>query len=159
MSLSEKESTVSRIRDYYHNSLSYLTGPLGGTCHFGFTPENQQFELSSALHFMEMLLGKKLALPPGSRVLDGGCGFGRVAKTLSSDPFNLEVVAVDLMKERLQEAKRYEEVNGVAKKVRLTNGNYCFLPFADETMDGVYIPLFLQFATSELDFSQLSMVS
>lgn len=129
---------VGRIVDYYHDSPSYLTGPLQGTCHFGYTEEGQRFDLRSALHSMEILLGEKLALPQGSRVLDAGCGFGRVAKTLSSDPFNLEVIAVDLMQERLRESRRYQKVSGVAEKVRLTNGNYCYLPFTDETMAGVY---------------------
>lgn len=137
MSISEKDS-VSRIVSYYYNSPGYLNGPLEGTCHFGYTPEGERFELRSALYSMETLLGSKLNLPPGSRVLDGGCGFGRVAKTLSGNPFNLDIVALDLIHERLKEAQNYNSDNVVLEKVKPINGNYCSLPFNDETMAGVY---------------------
>lgn len=132
------DSPTRQTISYYRNSPSYLNGPLGGTCHFGYTPEGQSFELHSALHSMETLLGKTLNLPPGSRVLDCGCGFGRVAKTLSSDPFNLDITAIDLIPERLREARRYSTVNGVSGRVALTNANYCTLPFGDATVSGVY---------------------
>lgn len=133
-----ERETVDRVRKYYHNSPSFLTGPWQGTCHFGYTAEGQQFELRSAINSMEELLVKKLALLPESRVLDAGCGFGRVARTLAGNPFYLKVVAVDIMGERLQEAQRYIGACGVSEQVRLTNGSYCSLPIADATMDGVF---------------------
>jgi sterol 24-C-methyltransferase len=128
----------TRIIKYYRNSPNYLNGPLEGTCHFGYTEEGHPFELQTALRSMEKLLGEKLSLSPGSTVLDAGCGFGRVAGTLSSGPFHLNVVGIDLIHERLQEAKRYTESQGVSEKVGLVDGNYCSLPIADETLAGVY---------------------
>ena len=132
------DRTIDQIVNYYNGSPGYLTGPLGGTCHFGYTPLGQRFELHPALLNMETQLGEALALAPGSRVLDGGCGFGRVAKTLSSDPYNLHVLGADLISERLKEARRFSTVHGVAEKVSFFRGNYCELPFRDETVDGVY---------------------
>ena len=112
-------SIADQIVKYYRESLSYLNGPLGGTCHFGYTPIGEPFDVKTSLSLMEMLLGQKISLPPGSTVLDAGCGFGRVATTIASKPYDLNVVGVDLIPERLEEASRFIEARGVSKKVEL----------------------------------------
>lgn len=131
-------STADQTIRYYNGSPSFLTGPLGGTCHFGYTAEGQRFELDSALRSMETLLGRTLALPEGSVVLDAGCGFGRVATTLASEPFNLNIIGIDLIPERLKEARRYAEIHGASSRVELLNGNYCALPLKNSSVSGVF---------------------
>lgn len=128
---------VKRTMNYYDNSPSYLTGPLKGTCHFGYTPPGERFELESSLFSMEILLGKTLNLPHGSKVLDAGCGYGRVATTLCKQ-FGYDVIGIDLMQERLKEASRYTGDHGVFENVTLVRGNYCELPLADSSVSGVY---------------------
>lgn len=132
------DSTVDRIVKYYRGSPDYLIGPLAGSCHFGYTPIGEQFELKAALYTMEMLLGQKIGLPPGSTVLDAGCGFGRVATTLASEPYDLKVVGIDLIPERLEEASRFTKAHHVSEKVQLMTGNYCTLPLADSCVSGIY---------------------
>lgn len=131
-------STVERIMRYYNTSPSYLKGPLGGTCHFGYTPPGQRFELDSALRSMEILLGQTLSLPSGSVVLDAGCGYGRVAATLASEQFGLNIIGIDLIPERLKEARQYAETHGVSARVKLLNGNYCTLPLKDSAVSAVF---------------------
>jgi len=131
-------STVDRTVSYYVGSPDYLNGPLAGTCHFGYTPIGEPFALNAALRSMETLLGQKIALPPGSIVLDAGCGFGRVTTTLASEPFGLNVVGIDLIPERLREASQYTKAHDVSGKVRLINGSYCDLPFSDSSISGVF---------------------
>ena len=130
-------NTYAEIIDYYNSSPEYLTGPLGGTCHFGLTPEDEKFELKAALHNMEMLLGRKLDLPPGSTVIDAGTGFGRVAETLAKE-FNLKIIGLDLIPERLLETKEYAEKHGVSKEVLPMNATYCDLPVDSSSVGGVY---------------------
>jgi sterol 24-C-methyltransferase len=130
------EGTVDRITKYYHESVGYLEGPLQGTCHFGYTHPGERFELDAALRNMEVLLGETLGLPPGSRVLDAGCGFGRVATTLS-EQFGYHVIGVDLMEERLLEAVRYITEQGV-ESLPVVEANYCSLPLRDNSVEGVY---------------------
>lgn len=132
------ENTVNRIIKYYQDSPGYLNGPLAGTCHFGYTPDGESFNLQSSLVSMEVLLAQKLGLPPGSRVLDAGSGFSRVATTLAAEPFGLEIVGVDLIPARLKEARRYTKSRNVSERVRLVNGNYCVLPFGDNTFSGAF---------------------
>lgn len=131
-------ATRERIVTYYRKSPDYLNGSLAGTCHFGYTPIGEPFEMNAALRSMESLLASKLALPPGSTVLDAGCGFGRVATTLSSEPNYLNIIGIDLIPERLEEADRYTGVRGVSNKVFLINGNYCALPLRDSSVSGIY---------------------
>lgn len=129
-------SVIQQTTEYYRESPGYLLGPLQGTCHFGLTPENEMFDLETALRNMEHLMGQKLALPSGSRVLDAGCGFGRVARTLRSAPYNLNVVGIDLILERLKEAQVFnsrEEEGGFFP----INGSYSELPLPDSSVDGI----------------------
>lgn len=131
-------SIADQIVKYYRESPGYLNGPLAGTCHFGYTPIGKPFEVRPALHSMEMLLGQKIALPPGSTVLDAGCGFGRVATTIASQPYYLNVIGIDLMQERLVEASRFIRAHDVSEKVNLINGNYCALPLGNSSLSGIY---------------------
>lgn len=131
-------ATQERTVEYYRQSPGYLDGPLAGACHFGYTPEGEPFELKTALRSMEMLLGQKISLPPGSTVLDAGCGFGRVATTIASKPYDLNVVGIDLIPERLEKASRFIKAHDASKKVKLINGNYCALPLRDSSVSGIY---------------------
>ncbi|MFI1703080.1 class I SAM-dependent methyltransferase [Streptomyces griseoruber] len=131
-------SASGRTGRYYRSSQEYLSGDFSGACHFGYTPPGQPFHLETALRAMEQELGKALALPHDSLVLDAGCGYGRVAATLADSPFCLNVVGVDLVPERLAEAHRYIESRGVSHRVELLNANYCFLPIEDGTVSAVF---------------------
>ena len=129
--------SVNKTVRYYEESQTYLTGPLKGTCHFGFTNEGEPFQVEDALLSMELLLGRKLGLPGGSTVLDAGCGYGRVATTLHKE-FGYNVVGIDLMSQRLSEADRFVAEQGAACGVELVRGNYCTLPFDDSVYSGIY---------------------
>ena len=130
-------SVADQIVTYYRESPGYLNGPLAGTCHFGFTPDGEDFRVRNALKSMEDLMAQKLGLPVGSKVLDAGCGYGRVATTMASE-HGLEVIGVDLIPERLEEAFRFIKLNNASGKVTLLQGNYCRLPIRDSSLSGVY---------------------
>lgn len=130
--------TLERIAKYYIDETDgYLRGPLQGTCHFGYTREGERFELSTALHNMEVLLGETLNLPKGSTVVDAGCGYGRVAKTMACE-YGLNVLGIDLVPQRVEEARRYVQEQGVADKTVIYQGDYAKLPLPDNSVDAVY---------------------
>lgn len=130
--------TLERITSYYIDETeSYLRGPLQGACHFGYTREGERFEFKTALHNMEVQLGEALSLPRGSTVVDAGCGYGRVAKTMASE-YGLNVIGVDLIPQRVEEARRYIQEQGVADKVVIDKGDYTKLPLPDNSVDAVY---------------------
>lgn len=135
--------TADQVVDYYQNSQSYLHGPLQGTCHFGYSDPEEirtrhgDFELLTALHAMETLLGNKLGLEPDSTVVDAGCGYGRVATTMAEE-FGLRVIGADLTPVRLVEARRFTREHGLAGRVGVVNANYAQLPLPDASVDGLY---------------------
>lgn len=131
------KTTRDKVVHYYQTSPSYLDGPLQGSCHFGYTEKGERFDLDTALHSMELLLGQTLNLPPGSQVLDAGCGYGRVARTLHEE-FGYDVIGIDLVQERLIETKRFTQEHGIAESINLVRGSYTAIPLRDNSVSAVY---------------------
>lgn len=67
------------------------------------------------------LIGR-MHLPPGSRVLDVGCGLGGSAFVMARE-FDLRVDGIDLSKNMLEIANRKLEAHGLAEKVNLEWGD------------------------------------
>lgn len=68
-------------------------------------------------------IAAKLALKPGQRVLDIGCGWGGMALYLASVE-NVEVVGVTLAEEQLAVAKRRAEIMGLSERVEFRLQDY-----------------------------------
>jgi ubiquinone/menaquinone biosynthesis C-methylase UbiE len=129
-----------RVVGYYRKLESRLTYRLllGGTRHFGYYPEgSRHLSMAAAMRRMEDKLGATLALPPGARVLDAGCGQGDVAIRLGTR-FALEVDGVDLIEPDVERARRRAARLGLAGSLRFQHGDYADLPFPDGTFDGAY---------------------
>lgn len=126
-----------RVVGYYRSPESRLAYRLllGGTKHFGYYPEGSgRLSMAAAMRRMEDKLGQTLALPPGSRVLDAGCGEGDVAIRLHTR-FGLEVDGVDLLEPNLRRARAKAARLGVAGSVRFHRLDYTDLPFPDRSFD------------------------
>ncbi len=127
----------NRVVNYYVELNEGYLNDLGGVCHFGYHKDSDgPYDLTTAQHKMERLMGTTLGLPVGSKVLDAGCGFGPVARTLTTE-FGLNVVGIDLMEElRLQKAKKLNR-DAKLNTIQLCNADYHKLPFPDSSFDGV----------------------
>jgi sterol 24-C-methyltransferase len=129
-----------RVIGYYGKLESRLTYRLvlGGTKHFGYYHEGARgLSMAVAMRLMEDKLGATLGLPPGSRVLDAGCGEGDVAIRLRTR-FGLEVDGVDVLGFNIRRARRKAAKLGLTDSVRFQCLDYSDLPFPDQTFDGVY---------------------
>lgn len=73
------------------------------------------------------------ALPHRARVLDAGCGYGRIAVPLAAHGFS--VVGVDLSPEMLREARSRAARAGV--KVPCVLGSMAHLPYDNNSFDAV----------------------
>ncbi|KAI4863112.1 S-adenosyl-L-methionine-dependent methyltransferase [Hypoxylon rubiginosum] len=132
-----------QLQSYYYSLESRLGYRLllGGTRHFGYWERDTYwpFPLSKGLRSMEDKLAEALALPPGSRVLDAGCGIGHVALRMA-EAHGLRVDAVDVVDHHVAKARRNAERSGLPPDaVRMRKMDYHHLePFAASSLDGVY---------------------
>ena len=134
----QAENTKAVLR-YYEVAEKGYWGYLGGRCHYGYTPENYkgQFDMFEAQTAMERKLGETLGLPEGSKVLDAGCGWGHVARTLTEE-FGYDVTGVDLIEKRLSLGRQLNNGDQKMSRIDLVNGDYHDLPYQDALFDGVY---------------------
>jgi cyclopropane-fatty-acyl-phospholipid synthase len=79
--------------------------------------------LEEAQHAKKRHIAAKLAIEPGMRVLDIGCGWGGMALTLAEET-GAEVVGVTLSREQLKVAQRRAEERGLADKVEFRLQDY-----------------------------------
>jgi sterol 24-C-methyltransferase len=131
---------LRRVVGCYHKPESRLSYRLllDGTKHFGYYPPGSgRLSMATAMRRMEDKLGATLDLPPGSRVLDAGCGQGDAALRLRTR-FGLDVDAVDLLEFNLRRARRRAARRGLAGSPRFHRLDYADLPFPDRTFDGAY---------------------
>jgi phosphoethanolamine N-methyltransferase len=95
-----------------------------------------------------------MALAPGSRVLDVGCGLGGSAFLMARD-FGLQVDGIDLSRNMLALAERKLVANGLSDRVRLHWGDCLELDSADQ-YDAIYSrDVFLHIADKTLLFERL----
>lgn len=112
---------------------------LGRTRHFGwYEPGHSPWGFTAAMRRMELVVARKLALSPGSPVLDAGCGVGDTARTIARAS-GVHVTGIDgigpdiaIARER---SARADEPGG---RTRFLLANYHALPFTDASFAGLY---------------------
>ncbi|KAL4776585.1 S-adenosyl-L-methionine-dependent methyltransferase [Aspergillus nidulans var. acristatus] len=132
-----------QIQTYYRSLESRLGYRLllNGARHFGFYENDTwwPFPLSKALRAMEDKLAALLNLPPGSYVLDAGCGVGHVAIHLASK-HGLRIKGIDIVEHHLLKARRNISRSDLPKsQIAVQRMDYHHLEnFEAETFDGIY---------------------
>ena len=76
----------------------------------------------------------KLALDPGARVPDVGCGIGGVARTIATQ-IGCRVTGVDLTPEFIATARRLTELTGLDGKIAFEVASALDMPFEDGAFD------------------------
>lgn len=89
------------------------------------------------------LLHSDTAYPPGSAVLEAGCGIGAQTVTLAERSPGARFTSVDISAGSLAEARRSIEAAGLTN-VQLHQGNVFDLPFAMESFDHVFVCFLLE---------------
>lgn len=126
---------------YYRTSESRIGYHLilGGTRHFGWYPDRglSRWRFNKAHHNMEEVLGRRLNLDAGMKILDAGCGEGNVARTIASE-WGVNVVGIDLVPESIEIARRKSLRQNLADRTVFSEGDYHSLQFEDQSFDRVY---------------------
>ncbi|KAI4128369.1 MAG: hypothetical protein LQ338_002771 [Usnochroma carphineum] len=112
---------------------------LGGTRHHGYYKAGTKwpFPINPALRRMEDYLYNTLDLPPGSEVLDAGCGLCHVAMYFARK--GLRVQGVDIVENHIRWAQRDIKAQGMEDKVSARVGNFQHLDHIPSgSLDGVF---------------------
>jgi sterol 24-C-methyltransferase len=81
---------------------------------------------------------RDLAIKPGQRVLDVGCGRGRIAHHVARET-KAKVDGINIDAEQLRHARSYAERTGMSQQLHFTNQSYNEpFPFEDKTFDALY---------------------
>lgn len=109
----------------------------GESLHFGYW-ENPEDEggLSEAMGRLTDLVSGRLAVGPGSRVLDVGCGVGGPAVKLASAT-GAEVVGITVSREQITKATGLAAAEGLAGRVVFQYADAMNLPFEADSFDAV----------------------
>ncbi|KAI0973102.1 S-adenosyl-L-methionine-dependent methyltransferase [Xylaria arbuscula] len=132
-----------QLQAYYYSLESRIGYRLllGGTRHFGYYEKNTYwpFPFSRSLRRMEDKLAEVLALPPGARVLDAGCGVGHVALRMAQT-YKLRVEAIDVVDHHIYKASRnFKQAGLPPDQLRVRKMDYHNLESLDSlSFDSIY---------------------
>lgn len=110
---------------YVHGYSEYEAGRLVGSA----------ATLSEALH-------AGTHYPPGSRVLEAGCGVGGQTRVLRRHSPGADIVSIDLSYPSLRRARH--DLHSPGAPFRAANANLFHLPFAPESFDHVFVCFVLE---------------
>lgn len=86
----------------------------------------------------EKRMASRLDIGPGKRVLDIGCGRGRIAHHVATET-GANVTGINIDRDQLQSAMEYAQSSGIGERLTFLEANYNEpLPFPDEHFDAVY---------------------
>ncbi len=89
------------------------------------------------------LLHSDTAYPPGSRVLEAGCGVGAQTVTLSRNSPEALITSLDISETSLAEARQRASAEGL-KNVRFEHADIFALPYKPESFDHVFVCFVLE---------------
>lgn len=104
--------------------------------HFGYTDENTHSH-TDALKNMNRVLAERVAIQPGERVLDAGCGVGGSSLWLAQER-DAEVVGITPVASQVARARRYATERGLADRVRFEQADFTATSFPNAGFDVVW---------------------
>jgi ubiquinone/menaquinone biosynthesis C-methylase UbiE len=108
----------------------------------GYTPrENRRLQDQAAT--LTDLLHRDTFYPPGSQVLEAGCGVGAQTITLARNSPDTQITSIDVSADSLAEAKKKAEAAGLAN-VQFRQADIFALPFTSESFDHVFVCFVLE---------------
>lgn len=98
--------------------------------------EDQADTLSGILHY-------DTEFPPGSKVLEAGCGVGAQTVILARNSPDANITSVDISQESLSAAKKLIEKEGI-NNVQFKQADIMDLPFEEESFDHIFVCFVLE---------------
>jgi SAM-dependent methyltransferase len=108
----------------------------------GYATEEQQRLLRQAEHWRDELILSGTELPPGTRLLEVGCGVGAVLGILGQASPGITLAGVDIEERQLEVARAHLADLGLQADLRRADA--LDLPYPDESFDRVWMMWFLE---------------
>jgi SAM-dependent methyltransferase len=89
------------------------------------------------------LLHGDIVYPPGSRVLEAGCGVGAETVTLAANSPAAKFLCIDISAESLQKARQATDSKGLTN-IEFQQADIFNLPFAEESFDHIFVCFVLE---------------
>jgi SAM-dependent methyltransferase len=108
----------------------------------GYGTREHERLVEQAEHWRHRLISDGTTLPPGTRLLEVGCGVGAVLAVLGQEFPGIVLTGVDIEPKQLDFARGHLERSGV--EATLVNADALALPFEDRSFDHVWMMWFLE---------------
>jgi ubiquinone/menaquinone biosynthesis C-methylase UbiE len=89
------------------------------------------------------LLHSDTSYPPGSVILEAGCGVGAQTVTLAKNSPEAKIISIDISNESIQEAKKRIEAEGITN-VEFQQGDIFNLAFEEKSFDHLFLCFVLE---------------
>jgi tocopherol O-methyltransferase len=131
------EAARRRVAEYYDRMQVFYSTCWSSTgVHYGlWRPGTRRH--AEAIRNMDRLVAEELALAPGSRVLDAGCGVGGTSLLLAEE-FGLEMVGITVSSVQLARARRRAATTGAAVPPVFVLADYLQTGFPAGSFDGMF---------------------
>jgi sterol 24-C-methyltransferase len=132
----KRQETAAEGTDQYYDfaTSAYLSG--WGE-HFHYTPFAPGEPILQAMAFYEHRFAHLMALRPGMKVLDVGCGVGGPAREICKF-IGCEIVGITINQRQVDRAVELTLEAGLSDKITFIQGDFLNLPFPDATFDAAY---------------------
>ncbi|KAG6475688.1 hypothetical protein ZIOFF_064917 [Zingiber officinale] len=130
-----KANYSDMVNKYYDLSTSFYEFYWGESLHFASRWKGESLRESIKRH--EHFLALQLALKPGMKVLDVGCGIGGPLREIA----RFSSTSITGLNNNEYQISRGMELNGLAgltKSCEFVKGDFMKMPFSDDTFDAVY---------------------
>lgn len=149
MSATTPES--ARVASYYDEMQRFYTALWHESgVHYGYWDEDARSH-DDAVRHLDRLVGRTFALPPGSRVLDAGCGVGGTSVHLA-EHFRHEVTGITLSREQMWRARARADGRTLERTPDFQIASYLATPFESGSFDGIFGIESICYAPTKRDF-------
>jgi ubiquinone/menaquinone biosynthesis C-methylase UbiE len=108
----------------------------------GYATDEQERLIVQAQHWRDELILDGTTLPPGTRLLEVGCGVGAVLGILGEAFPGIALAGVDIEERQIETARAHLGALGLSADLRVADAGH--LPFPDESFDHVWMMWFLE---------------
>lgn len=136
-SLESRRAGYARMVNHYYDLVTdFYEYGWGESFHFAARHRGESFEASMRRH--EYYLAFRLRLPPGSRVLDVGCGVGGPMRAMARFA-GYRIVGINNNGYQVERGRVHNERAGLAEQCELLEADFMKVPLPDESFDGAFI--------------------